>query len=118
MVITKLAQIAISVGAKWLPKIQRAEYNVYRGAGWKPHAARPISHGTALGNIIGTLINSDRVGSDNGAYEGNGPKTNPQDKTRVRFRGNGRSSSRSSFRRYRHKRCSCARKYRRGRNRF
>ncbi len=99
MVISKIVSELIRFGIRNKRQLLRAEYSVYRKAGWKPFAARGISHGTAAGNILGTLINQGDLETDSGSL----PKkygrnaAYKQNKTRSRQQRNSR-------------RCSCAKR--------
>ncbi len=112
MVIAKIASELIRFGIRHKSGILRAEYSVYRKAGWKPYAARGISHGTAGGSLLGTLIRDNNLDDSNASpkksYTGK-----PNQARSGRFRnGNRRYNASSRFNKRR--RCSCSRnRYRR-----
>ncbi len=88
MVISKIASELVRFGIKHRQGLLRAEYSVYRKAGWKPFAARGISHGTAAGGLLGTLIrdNDTLVGIETPFKKRTA--SYKQDKTRSRYKRN------------------------------
>ncbi len=93
MVVTKIVDLAIRLGARYGPSLVKAEYNIYRKSGWKPYAARGISHGTAAGSYLGTLIKDGGLDTDNGQIQTSNGRNAPnkQNKTRSRqFSNSGR----------------------------
>ncbi len=112
---SRIVRDAFSTASKFISSYSRRtvdiDYKILRHAGWKPGAARGISHGIFAGSIGNYLKESDTLTEDGSLSKNeHGNQTSSQDKTRGRqFRNN--KYSRNSGRR-----CTCA-KYRRSSSR-
>ncbi len=88
-------------GTKYAKSTIDIDYKLLKHAGWKPGAARGISHGIFAGSIA-NYIKDDQPGNDGGSISKiNGSKANKPNQTRSRFK-------RNSSRRYRSNKCNCA----------
>ncbi len=112
MVIAKLIPLGFKVGKQ----LFNADYAVFRKAGWKPYAARGISHGITTGTAISNIYHGGD-GIDDGEVSGKYSSSAKNQARSGRFRNYNRRNNnfQQSGKRIRRS-CNC--KYRRSKNRF
>ncbi len=103
---------------KYGPRIISAEQRILRGVGYSHKSAKGISHGLFAGAVVGNIINLEgsQSGDDEVPFK-DGTKANPQDKARGGLQRYSSKKYKSSRYSNYNRRCSCARKYSRSRNR-
>ncbi len=102
MVLTKLVDVAINIATKIGPKVIRADEILLKHAGWKPGAARGISHGIFSGTALANVINESGPNLDDAVQKKpNGATSNKPNQARSRQFSNSR-------RRYNSKYCNCS----------
>ncbi len=109
MVLTKVLDLAIKVARSYGPYVRRTadiDYKLLVHAGWKPGAARGISHGVFAGSVGNYLKSGNELNDNETSYE-HGYKTSTPSKARGGYKRN--SGKGYSARRRVNKRCRCAR---------
>ncbi len=103
---TKLPVIIAQKIFSYGPKVMRADEILLKHAGWKPGAARGISHGIFSGTAAANLIKSDNgIEPDGQISYKNGTTSNKQNQAR-----SGRKSNYRFRRNRRFHSCSCKRR--------
>ncbi len=106
--------IVAKYGPAIASRLMKAEYGAYRGVGWKPHAARTLVVVTNIGATAKYM--SDQFIDTDSASPINGPKANPQNKTRSRSKFYSGSRYKFKSSNYHCRRCASSRKHNTSRN--